>query len=246
MKSTVNPDINKLLSKISPEKIPSHVAIIMDGNGRWAKQHRFGRLRGHRAGVGAIRSVLKMAKKIGVKYLTLYAFSTENWSRPQNEIDALWKLLIEFLDKEMKMLLEQGVHLESIGKMEGIPKAAKEKLKWAKNLTQHNKGINLVLALNYGSRDEIVDAVNKILENKKNISLINEAEFSSYLYTKGMPDPDLLIRTSGEQRLSNYLLWQASYAELYFTNVLWPDFDDKHFLEAIIDYQSRNRRFGGI
>ncbi len=237
---------DNLLKKLSPDNIPKHVAVIMDGNGRWANARKFGKIRGHRAGMKSIKSLVKIASKINIQYLTLYAFSSENWSRPEKEINYLWKLLIEFLNKEVKDLIKNNVKIMTIGKQDKIPEAAKKRLYDAMLETKKCSGLVLNLALNYGARDEIADAFNKIIKNKIYLKHpIDTKMISNNLNTKGIPDPDLMIRTSGERRLSNFLLWQLSYAELYFTNVLWPDFTDADFLDAIIDYQNRNRRFGG-
>ena len=242
--TTKNKEI--LLKKISLDQIPKHVAIIMDGNGRWAASRNFGKIRGHRAGMNVIRSLVKLSSKLQIEYLTLYAFSSENWKRSKKEVNYLWKLLIEFLNKEVKDLIKNNVKIVTIGDQEKIPVDAKKKLKDAMLKTKQNTGLVLNLALNYGSKDELVNAFNQIikkksyLENPIDINMINDN-----LYTKDMPDPDLMIRTSGEKRLSNFLLWQLSYAEFYFTDVLWPDFKDTDFLKALIDYQKRNRRFGG-
>jgi len=237
---------DNILKNLSSDNIPKHVAIIMDGNGRWAESKRFGKIRGHRAGMKAIKSIVTIASKIDVKYLTLYAFSSENWNRPEKEVNYLWKLLIEFLNKEVKDLIKNNVKIITIGDQNKIPEIARKRLRDAIMETKKCSGLILNLALNYGARDEIVDAFNKIIKKKIYLEQKIDAKIiSDNLFTKDIPDPDLMIRTSGEKRLSNFLLWQLSYSELYFTNILWPDFKDTDFLHAIIDYQNRNRRFGG-
>jgi undecaprenyl diphosphate synthase len=222
----------------------------MDGNGRWAKQRTFARIRGHRKGVESVRDAVRTSGEIGVDYLTLYAFSSENWSRPQNEIDALMKLLEEFLVKEIPELNENNVQLHAIGQIEDLPERVQKQLEKSKKATAHNTGLKLILALSYGSRLEIVKAAKKIAQevSEKKIlpDQINESLFSEHLYTKDYPDPDLLIRTSGENRLSNFLLWQLSYAEFVISPVLWPDFRKEQYLDAIREYGRRQRRFGGV
>jgi undecaprenyl diphosphate synthase len=232
------------IDRISGGLIPRHVAIIMDGNGRWATKRHFGRIRGHRAGIRSIRTISRAASRAGIGYLTLYAFSTENWSRPEKEVRELWNLLVEYLEKEVPSLVEHNIRLSAIGRIRKIPEHARKKLAWARKQTARCDGLVLTLALNYGSRDEIVDAVNALLARDR--SGVNADAIERHLYTRDMPDPDLLIRTSGEKRLSNFLLWQLSYAELVFTEVLWPDFTEEEFFRAIEEFQSRNRRFGGI
>ena len=233
-------------------KIPQHVAIIMDGNGRWAKGRGLPRIAGHRAGVESVREIVKASIEVGVPILTLYAFSQENWKRPKEEVSLLMDLLDYFIDKEIKNLLKEGVCVRAIGKIEALPPRTLEKLKQAIDATRHNQKLVLNLALNYGSRAEILDAVAKILEKAQetgfsmNSSSLTEEEFSNYLYTAGLPDPDLLIRTSGEMRLSNFLLWQLSYAEIYITKKFWPDFKKSDFLKAIKEYGKRERRFGDV
>lgn len=232
------------------KEIPRHVAIIMDGNGRWAKQKGEDRVFGHINGVNAIRNVLEASIDIGVKYLTLYAFSTENWDRPKEEVDALMNLLVKTLLEEVQELNKNGVRLNVIGNLEQLPQKAQDLLKRSLDLTQANSKITLTLALSYSARWEIMNAAKKLAIKVKEGSLqsddINEEIFSNELTTIGMPDPELLIRTSGEQRISNYLLWQLAYAEFYFTNELWPDFNQESFFKAIAEYQIRERRFGKI
>lgn len=239
-----------LSEKINPQKVPLHVAVIMDGNGRWAKQQGEMRIFGHASGVESVREVLKGATEIGVKYLTLYAFSTENWNRPQEEVDALMDLLVQTIANEVETLNENGVRLNAIGDLESLPGNCHQALKEAINKTATNNRITLTLALSYSSRWEITRAVQRIVKDvhqgKVNEDEINSTLISSYMNTANMPDPELLIRTSGESRISNYLLWQLAYTELYFTDVLWPDFDREEFYKAILDFQGRERRFGKV
>jgi len=232
------------------KRLPRHIAIIMDGNGRWAKKKGNPRIYGHRNGVAAVRDTVEAAAELGIEYLTLYAFSTENWNRPRTEIDALMTLLVATINKETKTLLENNVKLNAIGDIDSLPESVAQHLKGAIKKTGKNKGMTLTLALSYSSRWEILNAVKGIAEDIKQgkieIENINSDIFESYLNTAEMPDPELLIRTSGEFRISNYLLWQIAYAELYFTPTLWPDFRREHLYQAIADYQSRERRFGKI
>lgn len=234
--------------KIDFKKLPQHIAIIMDGNGRWAKKHTIGRIRGHKKGAQAVKTTVRACRELGIKYLTLFAFSMENWKRPEEEVQALMSLLEEYLTKETKQLIKQGIRLTTIGELDRLNPSVKKQLLQAKTDTAKNVEMILNLALSYGGRDEIIHAVKKIIQdNKKSKVDIDEIDndiFSSYLYTCGMPDPDLLIRTSGEYRISNFLLWQMAYTELYFTNVLWPDFTKDHLFKAIASYQKRERRFG--
>ena len=224
---------------INLEKVPTHIAIIMDGNGRWAKSRFLPRTAGHKAGVEAIREVIKESQRLGVKHLTLYAFSTENWKRPKLEVDTLMTLLATYLSKEIKELHANNVKVTTIGDISKLPKNCIEQLNNAFELTKDNTGVNLNLALNYGSRDDIKNA-------KINIEEINENTIKNYLDTKSIPDPDLIIRTSGEQRLSNFLMWEAAYSEFYFTDIHWPDFNRIELQKAIYVYQNRDRRFGGL
>ncbi len=221
----------------------------MDGNGRWARKRGLPRIAGHRAGAKSVKEAIEAAKESGVKILTLYTFSTENWKRPKYEINALFKLLENYIDKEAKSLVKNGIKLSVIGKFEGLPETVQKKLREVIEMTKDNRTLTLNLALNYGSRAEIVDAVRKIITDCQSQRLrpeeIDENILSRYLYTKDMPDPDLLIRTSGEMRLSNFLLWQLSYAELYITKKLWPDFKKNDFKRAMEEYQKRQRRYGG-
>jgi undecaprenyl diphosphate synthase len=220
----------------------------MDGNGRWAKQHTIGRVRGHKKGALAVKTTVRTCREIGIKYLTLFAFSIENWGRPAKEVEALMFLLEEYLTKEISLLQKQGIKLTTIGEIDRLNPSVKEKLLQAKESTVKNDKMILNLALSYGGRDDIIYAVKKIIQDNNNgkvdINEINRNNFNRYLYTCGMPDPDLLIRTSGEYRISNFLLWQLAYTELYFTKVLWPDFTKDDLLRAIVSYQKRERRFG--
>ncbi len=233
---------------IDKNRVPQHVAVIMDGNGRWAKRHGKERVFGHQAGVDSVDKITEAASNLGVKYLTLYAFSTENWNRPKAEVDALMEILAYSLRTYINKISGNNVRLRVIGDIENLTAKARENLYAAIQETEQNTGLNLVLALNYSARWEITSAAKKIANDVKNKILqpddITEQTFSNYLSTQGMPDPDLLIRTSGELRVSNFLLWQLSYAELYFTDTCWPDFKGEQFFEAILDYQKRERRYG--
>ena len=235
---------------VDMEDIPNHIAIIMDGNGRWAKERKLPRAMGHKAGVEAIRNIVKECNNLGVGYLTLYAFSTENWKRPQEEVNALMKLLVEYLKNEFEELHSNGVVINSIGDIDKLPSVCKNELKRAYENTKNNKGLILNLALNYGGRAEITTAFKDLYKDiRKGIiseNDINEQTISKYLYTANIPDPDIIIRPSGEQRLSNFLLWQCAYSEFWYSNIKWPDFKKEDLHSAIIDYQKRERRFGGI
>jgi undecaprenyl diphosphate synthase len=234
--------------QIEKEGLPKHIAIIMDGNGRWAKKKGNPRVFGHKNGVAAVRDTVEAAAELGIGFLTLYAFSTENWSRPRTEVDALMTLLLTTINKETKTLLNNNVKLLAIGDLNSLPQKVAKQLNEAIDKTKNNTGLKLVLALSYSSRWEIVNAVKTIIQQVDNkqidIDQINNNSFSEYLTTKDIPDPELLIRTSGESRISNFLLWQIAYTELYFTETLWPDFRREHLYEAIADYQCRERRFG--
>lgn len=234
------------MSLLDLSNIPNHVAIIMDGNGRWAKGQGQNRLFGHAAGVEAVRDTLKAAKEFGVNFLTLYAFSTENWSRPQNEIDGLMDLLIDAITSELDNLDNNGVRLLTIGDIEGLPDNCRKSMENAISKTKDNKGITLILALNYSARIEITKAFQSIITNNKYITseTITPALIAKHLYTNNIPDPELLIRTSGENRVSNFMLWQIAYTELHFSPIFWPEFRREHFITAIKDYQNRERRFG--
>ena len=234
--------------QLDPKRIPKHVAIIMDGNGRWAQKKGELRIFGHTNGVDSVREALTAAVEIGVQYLTLYAFSTENWNRPQEEIAALMNLLVQSIYNEIDELNNKGVKLETIGDVEILPKSCQNALVDAKKKTKDNQKITLILALSYSSRREISHAIQKmtkeVVDGNLKSEAINEDLISSYLSTANYPDPELLIRTSGENRVSNFLMWQLAYTELYFTKILWPDFKKKNFYKAIFDYQKRERRFG--
>jgi undecaprenyl diphosphate synthase len=239
-----------LAKDIRTDKIPQHVAVIMDGNGRWAKQHGKARVFGHRNGVEAVKSVVEGAAEMGVKYLTLYAFSTENWNRPKLEVNALMHLLVNSIHRETKTLNENNIRLLAIGELSSLPKKCQEELRKSMESTKKNTQMDLILALSYSAKWEIVQAVKKMMEECKQGKLssedVNEQLIQGYLSTTNIPDPELLIRTSGERRISNFLLWQIAYSELYFTDKLWPDFRKTDLEEAIIDYQQRERRFGKI
>ncbi len=236
---------SKLWLEIDENNIPSHVAIIMDGNGRWAKERGLSRIKGHKAGAKAIENALDSALHLGVKVITVYAFSTENWIRPEYEVSVLMTLLFQFLKLQKKKLLEKDIKLSIIGDRSKLPSLVNREIDRVLEETKENKSLVFNIALNYGGRADILNAVKKVIEKGVGKEDINEALFSSFLYTADLPDPDLLIRTSGEIRVSNFLLWQIAYSELYFTDVLWPDFDTIEMLKAIIEYQKRERRFGG-
>ncbi|RNC84284.1 MAG: isoprenyl transferase [Winogradskyella sp.] len=229
-------------------KLPNHIAVIMDGNGRWAKQKGLMRVIGHENGTKAVRETVEACAELGVKHLTLYAFSTENWNRPKLEVQTLMKLLVKSLKKEIKTLQDNKIKLTAIGSLKDLPKKAFEELKYVQEKTKDNEHMTLTLALSYGSREEIVNVVKELSVKVKNNIIssesIDESIINKHLYTQNLPDVDLLIRTSGEQRISNFLLWQIAYAELYFTDIFWPDFKKEHLIEAIKNYQNRERRFG--
>ena len=229
---------------IDPNNLPKHIAITMDGNGRWAKSKGKLRIFGHKNGIKAVKDTVESAAEIGIKFLTLYAFSTENWDRPESEVNALMTLLVSAINKETKTLMDNNIRLESIGNRSELPESCQRELQEAIDKTKNNDGTTLILALSYSSRSEIINAVKQIVNEKVSSEDINEELFSQYLSTKGVPNPELLIRTSGEQRISNFLLWQIAYSELYFTDVLWPDFRREDLFEAIYKYQNRERRFG--
>jgi len=241
----------ELALALDPDRIPAHIAIIMDGNGRWAKRRGLPRVAGHRAGVARVRSVVEDCSRLGVKALTLYAFSAENWKRPRAEVDMLWRLLRYYLRRELEDLQRNDIRLQSSGRVEALPPRAYEELRAAERATARNQGMVLNLAINYSARNELVDAVNSILDEARiqgrlNDLVVDEAMISRSLYTSSLPEPDLLIRTSGEMRLSNFLLWQIAYAELYVTDTLWPDFNRTELLRAVLDFQKRERRYGGL
>ncbi|MCB0480472.1 MAG: isoprenyl transferase [Flavobacteriales bacterium] len=234
--------------KIDISKLPKHVSIIMDGNGRWAKQKGQIRIFGHRNAIESVRDTVEAAAEIGVQFLTLYAFSTENWNRPKFEVNALMELLVTSLHKELPTLMKNGIKLQTIGNVASLPKKCGKTLSQTIKETSSNDKLTLILALSYSARWEILEAVKNIIHDAKNNKLteleFNEPDFESYLNTKGIPDPELMIRTSGEQRISNFLLWQSAYTEFYFTETLWPDFRKEDFYKALYHYQNRERRFG--
>ncbi|WP_269686716.1 isoprenyl transferase [Flavobacterium lacustre] len=237
-----------LLNTIDTTKLPKHVAIIMDGNGRWAKQQGLLRALGHESGTKSVKTTIEACAKLGIEFLTLYAFSTENWNRPKLEVETLMKLLIRSLKKELSTLQENNIKLNAIGNLEKLPKSAQKELQDVIHKTKNNTRLTLTLALSYGAREEIVNAVrnisNKVKNNIISLDSIDDSIINEHLYTQNLPDVDLLIRTSGEHRISNFLLWQIAYAELYFTEILWPDFKEQDLYEAIVSYQKRERRFG--
>lgn len=241
---------NNLFYDIDINRVPNHIAIIMDGNGRWAKNKFLPRTAGHKAGVETIRRVLRECKRLNIKHITLYAFSTENWKRPKIEVDALMNLLSSYLKSELQELHDENIKITAIGDLSNLPNKCVKELDNAIELTKNNTGCNLNLALNYGGRLDIknalVDIIKDVKDGKIDVDKVDENMISDYLSTKHIPDPDLLIRTSGEERLSNFLLWEVAYSEFYFTEVYWPDFDEKQLQKAIFTYQNRDRRFGGI
>ena len=244
---------NRLEEKIEEKKlkkIPTHVAIIMDGNGRWAKKRNMPRVKGHYEGMQTVKKITKYASKLGIQYLTLYAFSTENWARPKEEVSYLMDLPEKMFTSFMPELMENNVKVEVIGVVEKLPENTRKAVEDAIEQTKNNTGLKLIFALNYGSKDEIVTAVKRIAQgatnNEYKVEEIDEQLISDNLFTKDTPDPDLLIRTSGEQRISNFLLWQIAYSEFLFTKVAWPDFTEEEFYNALLEYQSRDRRFGGL
>lgn len=232
------------------ESLPGHVGIIMDGNGRWAKQKKFPRIYGHRNAISAVRQTVEASVELGIKILTLYAFSTENWERPKVEVNFLMKLFEEFLKKELKTLTENNIQFKILGHRSRLPAFLDNPIQHAYDVTKNNTGMTLCLAVDYGSRSEILNACKKIVKkvqsNQLNYDDIDEAIFSEHLFTNGLADPDLIIRTSGELRLSNFLLWQSAYAEFYFTDTLWPDFNRTELIKALVDYSGRNRRRGKV
>lgn len=237
-----------LKSSIDPNRLPRHIAVIMDGNGRWAKQQGKNRIFGHNAGVDRVREMTETCAELGVDYLTLYTFSTENWNRPKLEVSALMELLVQSLRKETKRLNENDIRLRAIGDLESLPKKCRDELNESMDITRNNTRMDLVLALSYSGRKEIMDAIRGLLKDYKSGELtdssITEEALNRYLYTANMPDPELLIRTSGENRVSNFLLWQIAYAEFYFTSKFWPEFTEEELYKAIITFQNRERRFG--
>ena len=235
-----------LARSINFSKLPAHIAIIMDGNGRWAAQRHLPRVRGHSAGVDSVRDTVETCARLGIQVLTLYAFSVENWKRPPIEVTTLMALLKRYLRLELKTLVKNNIRFRVIGRPEGLPSYVQKELNRAVESTVGNTGMMFNIALNYGGRAEIVDAARRIVQSGIKPDELDESRFGEFLYTAGQPDPDLLIRTSGEMRVSNFLLWQIAYAEIYVTDVLWPDFRRLHLLEAVADFQKRDRRFGGI
>jgi undecaprenyl diphosphate synthase len=235
-----------LARQINPARLPAHIAIIMDGNGRWAAQRHLPRVRGHQAGVDSVRDSVESSARLGIEVLTLYAFSAENWKRPQLEVMTLMRLLKRYLKLELGTLLKNDIRFQVIGRVEGLARDIQQELARAQDATASCGGMLFNIALNYSGRAEIVDAARRAIELRLDPAALDERRFGDLLYTSGQPDPDLLIRTSGELRVSNFLLWQIAYAEIHVTDVLWPDFRCRHLLEAVIDYQRRDRRFGGI
>jgi undecaprenyl diphosphate synthase len=240
-----------LAEALEANRLPAHIAIIMDGNGRWARQRNLPRVAGHRAGIESVRTAVETCSRLGIQALTLYAFSVENWKRPRTEVDMLWRLLRIYLRRELPELMRNGIRFTCMGRLDGLPPQVRLHLENCIEATRLNTGLRLNVALNYSGRSELVDAVNAIvedarLEGRLRDLYIDEESIAARLYTAGLPDPDLLIRTSGEKRISNFLLWQIAYAELYVTNTLWPDFRRTDLLDAILDYQKRDRRFGGL
>ena len=235
---------------VSRDKLPEHVAIVMDGNGRWAEKRGKTRNEGHRVGIEKIREMVEICSDTGIKFLTIYAFSCQNWKRPRAEVNFLMKRFERYLDKEGQELKRKGIRIRVIGRKEGLSKALQKKIEKTMRMTRNNDKLHLNLAINYGGQEEIVDAVKKIIEEIRKGTLVSQEIdvdlFRKYLYTKDQPYPDLLIRTSGEQRVSNFLLWQIAYAELWITSTLWPDFGKEEFIKAVSDYASRKRRFGGL
>jgi undecaprenyl diphosphate synthase len=246
---TMHSDVG-IKSPISTENIPLHVAIIMDGNGRWAKTHGLPRVMGHRKGVGVIKKMATLANDLGIKYLTLYSFSTENWKRPKSEVDFLMSLPREFLAKEIDELIRENVKIQMIGFRDDLPPDTLKAVEEAELKTTNNSGLTLNFAFNYGSRREMIHAMQKMFHDVQSgrlkITDIDEQLYATYLFTQSIPDPDLLIRTSGELRISNFLMWQLAYTELWFTDTYWPDFTEHHFCEAIAEYQRRARRYGAL
>ncbi len=238
--------IDDVYASINKERLPQHVAVIMDGNGRWAQRRLLPRGAGHRAGVERVRTIIRMSSDIGLKYLTLYAFSTENWKRPADEVSTLMGLLLEYLRKELAELHEKNVRIMTLGDLSKLPTEVRNEIERAKKTTAGNTGLTVNMAVNYGGRQEIVSAFKKALGERRNAEEVDEAYISSLLETAGQPDPDLMIRTSGEARISNLLLYQLAYAELYFTDTLWPDFDEVQYAKALAAFAARDRRFGGV
>lgn len=241
----------RLAEQIDSARLPAHIAIIMDGNGRWARLRGLPRIAGHKAGIAPVRQVVETSARLGIEALTLYAFSMENWKRPRAEVEALWRLLRIYLRRELPEMMENDIRFSAVGRIDGLPLQVRRELDATANATARNRGLWLNLAINYGGRAELTDAVNAIVQEARDLGELHslhvtEEMISSRLYTAGRPDPDLLIRTSGEMRVSNFLLWQIAYAELYVTETLWPDFGRAELLRAVLEYQKRDRRFGGL
>ena len=243
---TAGSDEEALARRVDYERLPQHIAVIMDGNGRWAAQRHLPRVEGHRAGIESVRDIVESSARLGIRVLTLYAFSVENWKRPVTEVSTLMSLLKRYLRLELNTLLRNNIRFKVIGRADELAADVQTELKAAENRTAANTGMQFNIALNYGGRAEIVEAVKRMLAAGVEPEAVDEARFSGFLYTAGQPDPDLLIRTSGEMRISNFLLWQIAYAEIWVTDTLWPDFRTRHLLAAILDYQKRDRRYGGI
>jgi len=237
---------NNILTKIKEKPLPKHIAIIMDGNGRWANKRGLSRVKGHKAGIKTVRKSIDTVLNLGIKTITLYAFSTENWDRPKFEVSVLMTLLRQFIRIEAKKLMDKDIRLRVLGDLKKIPKNIREEILSVVEKTKNNKALNFNLALNYGSRNEILNAVKTAIKLNLKEDEITTETFSQLLYTKGQDDPDLVIRTSGEKRISNFLLWQSAYAEFVFTDILWPDFNDEELYKCIYEFQMRERRFGGI
>jgi undecaprenyl diphosphate synthase len=238
-----------LLKQIDINRLPKHIAVIMDGNGRWAEARKLPRVAGHKAGIEAVQDIVESSARLGLEVLTLYAFSVENWKRPQKEVRTLMRLLKEYIRRELQNVHKNNIRLQVIGRIDELEESVRAELQRAMQTTKNNSGLLLNVALNYSGRAELVDAFNSMFrefKQNKRTPQINEETISRFLYTSGIPDPDLLIRTSGEMRISNFLLWQIAYSEIYITPTFWPDFRRKHLLEAILEYQQRNRRYGGI
>lgn len=236
----------RLLEQLDPARLPRHVAIIMDGNGRWARKRRLPRVAGHRAGIEAVRQTVELCARLELQVLTLYAFSQENWKRPRSEVDFLMELLKEFVRKEVRTLEKNDIRFGVIGRESDLAPSVREELRAALDATRDNRGLRFQVALSYGGRSEIIDACRALIRDGLSPEEVNEEALAARLYTSGLPDPDLLIRTSGEMRVSNFLLWQIAYAELWVTATLWPDFRAKDLLQALVDYQRRERRYGGL
>ena len=237
-----------LLRKIDRSRLPRHIAVIMDGNGRWAGERNLPRVAGHRAGIKSVREIVETSARLGLEILTLYAFSVENWKRPQSEVRTLWNLLKQYVRRELANIHKNNIRFQTIGRTQLLEESVRRELQRAADTTRSNTGMLLNVALNYGGRAEIVDTFNALLSERSNghRKPINEDTISSHLYTAGIPDPDLLVRTSGEMRISNFLLWQIAYSEIYITSTYWPDFRRRHLFEAIVEFQKRERRYGGI